>query len=331
MNLRPLSLGCMLVALLFGAAPNVALAADMALAPSPAVSCLTLPPGAPARPEYPPEALERREGGVVRVQLVFRGPDQRPDVKILHSAAVDLLDNVVEKHVRQYRVPCMQSGGPVTLLQEYAFDPDGRRRVMASATRDDADTARAAQMKCLRHKNADSRPAYPKESLYQEEQGTVLAKMHFTAPDQPPTMELVAPTPHKRLRISVKDYIAGLTLPCLRDGPIDIIIAYQFVIEGGARTLLKDIKLLQLLGASKDLATPAFFDLNTMACPFDVRLTYYRPFAQNTVQQLDTLNPAREPLLNWLAGMTVNLSDARQLTLYGNTMIVSIPCGKIDL
>lgn len=322
----------MLAALLFGAAPTAALAADMALAPSPALACLTLPAGAAARPEYPPEALERKEGGVVRVQLVFRYPDQRPDVKILHSSDMSLLDTVVEKHVRQYRVPCMQpDAGPVTLLQEYSFDPDGRSRVMASAPRDEADLARAAQMECLRHKIAGSKPVYPQGSLRLEEQGTLLAKMHFTAPDQPPSLEWVAATPHKNLRRSVEEYAEGLTLPCQHDGPIDVIIAYHFVIDGGARTSFKDIKLPTLLGASKDLATPAFFDLNSMACPFDVRLTYHRPFAKNRVEQLDTLNPAREPLLNWLAALTLNLTDAKQLPLYGNKMIVSVPCGKIDL
>jgi hypothetical protein len=322
----------MLAALLFGAAAHAALAADMALAPSPALACLTLPAGAAARPEYPPEALERKEGGEVRVQLVFRYPDQKPDVKILHSTDVDQLDDVVKKHVLQYRVPCMKPGdGPVTLLQEYAFDPDGRSRVMASAPRDEADIARAAQMKCLRHEIAGSKPTYPQEALRRDEQGTLLAKMHFTAPDKPPALDWVAASPHKSLSRSVERYAEGLTLPCLDDGPVDIIIAYQFVIDGGARTVFKDTNLVTLLGASKDLAKPAFFDLNTMSCPFDVRVSYHRPFADNSVQQLDTLNPARQPLLDWLAGLTMNLKQAEQLRLYGNKMIVRIPCGKIDL
>lgn len=332
MNLRPLYPGCMLAALLFGAAPTPAFAADMALAPSPAVTCLKLPADVPGRPEYPPEALERKEGGVVRVQLVFRYPDQKPDVEILQSADVDELDNVVRKHVRQYRVPCMQSGGgPVTLLQEYAFDPDGGSRVMASAPRDEADIARAAQMKCLRHEIAGSKPQYPEESLRNDEHGTLLAKMHFTAPDKPPALDWVAASPYRSLRRSVERRAEGLTLPCLGDGPVDIIIAYHFVIQGGARTVFKDTSLVKLLGASKDLAKPAFFDLNTMSCPFDVRVSYHRPFADNLIQQLDTLNPARQPLLDWLAGLTLNLKQAEQLPLYGNTMIVSIPCGKIDL
>lgn len=332
MTQRPLPIGYLLLALLFGAAPTAALADDMALAPSPALACLQLPAGVADRPDYPDEALKRRDAGVVRVQLEFRGPDQAPRVSFLHHADVDSLDFAIKQHVRQYRVPCMQAGDrPVILLKEYAFDSDGRSRVMASAARDNADPARAAQMKCLRHTNPDSKPEYPPASLLREEQGMLLAKMHFTAPDQPPTLEWIAATPHQRLRLSVQRFAKGLTLPCLQDGPVDLIIAYKFVLQGGARTLLKDSELIQLLGASKDLAKPAFFDLNTMACPFDVRLTYHRPFAKNRVQQLDTLNPAREPLLDWLAGVTLNLSDAEQLPLFGNRLIVTVPCGKIDL
>lgn len=332
MNLRPLYAGCMLVVLLLGAAPDVALAADLALAPSPAVACLTLPAGVPARPDYPDEALQVKDGGVVRVQLVFRGPDQKPEVKILRSATRDLFDEAVEKHVRQYRVPCMQPGdGPVTLLQEYAFDPDGRSRVMASATRDDADPARSEQMKCMRHKIANSQPVYPRESVLRDEQGTLLVKLVFTAPDQPPALEWVAATPYQRLRSAVREYALGLRLPCLRDGPVALIMAKKFVIVDGPRAVLKDGKLMELLGASKDLAKPVFFDLNTMACPFDLRISYYRPFAANTIEQLDTLNPARAPLLHWLAGMTLDLNEAQQLELYGSKLIVSVPCGKLKL
>lgn len=318
----------MLAALLFGAASQ---AADMALAPSPALACLTLPAEVPGRPEYPAEALERKQGGEVRVQLVFRYPDQQPTVKILHSSTIDQLDDVVEKHVRQYRVPCVKPGdGPVTLLQEYVFDPDGSSRVMASTPRDDADIARAAQMECVRHVDADSKPMYPKDSVRNDEEGTLLAKMHFTAPDKPPALAWVAASPYKRLSRSVEQFAQGLTLPCLRDGPVDIIMAFRFFM-GVAPPVFKDTSLATLVGASKDLAKPVFFDLNGMACPFDVRLSYHRPFANNTVQQLDTLNPARHPLLDWLAGLTLNVKEADQVRLYGNTMIVRIPCGKIDL
>jgi hypothetical protein len=320
-------------ALLLGALPSAALANDMTLAPSPALSCLTLPARVPDRPEYPAVPLERKEGGLVKVQLEFRAPDKEPRVKLIKGSGLSSrLDDAVTNFVEQYRVPCMQAkDGPVILLQEYNFDPDGRSRVAASTPRDSADPDRAAQLKCIQHLVPDSIPDYPKASLRNEEVGTLLAKMRFTAPDQPPALEWMAPPAHNRLRVSAERYIAGLRMPCLRNGPVETIRAYQFVIAGGARTVLRDAPLIELLAGAKDLKTPAFFDFNSMSCPFELRLSYYRPFAENKVQQLDTNVAARRPLLDWLAGLTLDLKNVPSEKVFGNSLIVTVPCGKLDL
>jgi hypothetical protein len=325
-------LGCLLAAFFACAMPAAALAGDTALAPSPALTCLTLPAGVPDRPDYPEEAFKRKEGGAVRVQLEFREPDRAPRVTLLQRSGTSALDDVVAEHVEQYRVPCMQAAnGAVTLVREYSFDADGRSRVMASAPRDSADPARVAQLSCLRHVVPYSAPVYPKSSLRNEEQGVLLVKLHFTAPDQPPAVEWIAATPHRSLRSSVEQFAEGLRLPCLSGGPVYVLRAYRFLLSGGARTVLRDSTLVNFLRTSKDLAKPVFFDFNTMSCPFDVRLTYSRPFTRNTVQQLDTRDPARAPLLDWLAGVTLNFSDAQQLEVFGKSMIVSVPCGRLDL
>lgn len=325
-------LSCLLAAFLIGNAPTAALAVDTALAPSPALACLTLAAGAPDRPDYPAEALTRKEGGSVRVQLEFREPDRAPRVTLLQRSGKSQLDQVVTEHVEQYRVPCMQAAnGPVILLREYSFDADGSSRVMASAPRDSADPARAAQMSCMRHVVADSKPVYPRSSLRNEEQGVLLVKMRFTAPDQPPALEWIAATPHRSLRASVEEFAHGLRLPCLNNATVDVLRAYRFVLSGGARTVLRDATLVNFLRTAKDLAKPVFFDFTSMSCPFDVRVTYTRPFARNTVQQLDSNDPARAPLLNWLAGVTLHFSDAQQLDVFGQAMVVSVPCDRLDL
>lgn len=329
---QSLALACMLAALLGCTMPAGAMAGDMALAPSPALACLTLPAGAPDRPAYPADADKRKEGGVVRVQLEFRGPDRSPRVTLLQRSGFPALDDAVTAHVDQYRVPCMDAAnGAVTLLRDYAFDPDGRSRVMASAPRDHADGARAAQLRCMRHVVAGSKPVYPASARRHEQQGVLLVKLHFTAPDQPPTLEWVAASPYGGLRASVEEFAAGLRLPCVSGGPVAVMIAYRFVMDGGPRTVLRDTDLVNFLRSGKDLSKPVFFDFNTMACPFDVRLTYTRPFSRNLVQQLDTVNPARAPLLDWLAGITLNFSDQQQLDVFGDAMIVRVPCGKLDL
>jgi hypothetical protein len=245
---------------------------------------------------------------------------------------IDRLDDAVTDFVEQYRVPCMQAAnGAVILLQEYNFDGDGRSWVMASPTRDSADPQRAAQLSCIQHLVPNSKPTYPRSSLRKGEEGTLIAKMHFTAADQPPGIEWVAPPPHRDLRIAVERYTAGFRMPCLRNGPVDAMRVYQFVINGGARTVLRDSTLIEFLATAKDLRTPAFFDLNTMSCPFDVRLSYYRPYTKNGIQQLDTLAPERASFLRWLAEVTLDFNPAQSLKVFGNSMIITVPCGKLDL
>lgn len=318
--------------ILVAATPSSAIADEMTLALSPALSCLTLPPGAPDRPEYPPETLTRKEGGLVKVQLEFRAPDKAPRVKLLSSSKIGTLDDAVTDHVEKYRVPCMQeANGPVTLVQQYDFDPDGRTRVVASATRDSADPDRAAQLRCIQHIVPNSIPEYPMLSRQGGEEGTLMAKLRFSAPDQAPTLEWMAPPPHRNLRISVQRYATGLRMPCLRNGPIEAMRAYRFELSGSAKIVLRDSSLIELLGAAKDLKTPAFFDFNRMSCPFDVRLTYHRPFSRNKVQQLDTLVAARVPLLEWLEELTLNFDQALSTKAFGNSTIVTVPCGKLDL
>jgi hypothetical protein len=320
-------------AVFLGALPSATFANDMTLARSAALSCLTLPAGVPDRPEYPALPLERKEGGLVQVQLEFRAPDKEPRVKFIkRSDFSSRLDDAVTNFVEQYRIPCMQAkDGPVTLLQEYDFDPDGRSRVVASTPRDSADPDRAAQLKCVQHLVPDSIPEYPKASLRNGEEGILIAKMRFTAPDQPPALEWVVPPAHNRLRVSARRHIAGLRMPCLRNGPVEGMRIYEFVIVGGARTVLRDAPLAELLASAKDLKTPAFFDFDSMSCPFELRLSYHRPFADNKVEQLDTDVAARRPLLDWLEGLALDLGNVPSEKVFGNSLIVTVPCGKLDL
>lgn len=186
-------------------------------------------------------------------------------------------------------------------------------------------------MECVRHKIPNSRPDYPRASLTADEEGDLIVKMHFSAKDQAPAIEFIGGSASPRLRASVAEHADGLRLSCLGHKPVHVVIVYKFFIGDAERTILRDVGLAKLLGATKNLARPAYFNFNAMACPFDVRLTYRRPFVNNRVEQLDTAVAAREPLLDWLEGLTLNVSDQKSANLYGNKMIVSVPCGKLDI
>lgn len=313
-------------------APHIARADTMQLPPSPAVSCLTVR-GEQGRPKYPGDALLHRIGGVVRVQLAFEAPDGRPDVKFLKRSGNDELDDAVENFVTRYRVPCMRANGaPVLLTQEYTFDPDGRGRVVNAETTDSADELRAEQLKCITHTERMSKPAWPKIALRNEYMGNVIISMRFTARDAPPELTFHTQAEHQSLRTAVAEYAAGMRMPCLRDAPVHTYIKFAFTLDGHPGEIgLPDLGLLALLRGAKDLETPVAFDTSKMACPFDLRLTYRRPFLPNKVEQLDSDVGARAPFLQWLRGLQLNVDAGRASMLFGQTLIVSVPCVKFEL
>lgn len=122
-----------------------------------------------------------------------------------------------------------------------------------------------------------------------------------------------------------------MRVPCLQERPLETLIVFKYLYDGGARTLLRDSSLIEVMGAARDLKTPAQFDFTTMQCPFELRIAYHRPFGPNTVQQLDTAVAAREPFMAWLRGMTLKLSDATAANVFDNKFVVSVPCTKLDL
>ena len=310
-------------------------ASEQALAPSPALACLTRAADAPALPVYPPERYARKEGGEFIVELEFRAAGRAPKVRLdkvnkLYSdeAFVDAIETFAE----HYRVPCLVAGEPpVTLRQRYEFIPNDGRKVVPSAPTDHADLARRAQLKCLVHVGGAARPQYPQRALQNNQEERLVARLRYAAPDQPPELTWLAQPRHTVLRWEVEHYVSQLRMPCLNNGPIALEQMFVFVIDGNARTVLRDMTLVQLLGGSKDYALPAYFDFNTMGCPFDVRMTYMRPYLPNVVHELESGNPARKPLLEWMSGMTLTLADSLIRKVLGDAMTVTIPCGQLDL
>ena len=321
-----------MLALCLAATALPAAAQDSVLATSPALACLTRLPGAGAALDYPPAALARKEGGVMRVALEFQGPDQPPRVTILSRPPLGNFDGAVQAHLAAFRVPCMRAGdAPVRLSQEYHFDPDQQYRVAASAPRDDADPERARQLACMSHRDGTARPDFPREARQREEQGTIIMRLRFTRPDAPPELEVVQSLPSHALRQAVLRHLAGYRVPCLGAQPLETIIAFKYLYDGGARTLLRDSNLIEVLAAARDLQKPVQFDFKTMGCPFELRMQYRQPFAANRVDQLDTAMAERAPLVHWLEGLHLDMDQRASANIFNNKFVIAVPCGQLDL
>src|SRR5450830_144747 len=227
--------------LLVGAAP-AAFAAEPTLAPSAAVACLTLTPGASDVIEYPPELLMRKEGGKVPVEFTFSSPTEEPTVKVLNESTPEGLIDAVKKHVRRFRVPCMGvHDAPVTLSQDYVFDPDSHGKVMAPVPEDLADAEKGKLLACLTHTEPGSAPVYPRDLQTQAraQGGRFLVGMRFFAPDKAPEIQWLAAAGDSSFKHSIRWYADGLRLPCLQNGPIYASQFYVFKMEGDdERTLI---------------------------------------------------------------------------------------------
>jgi hypothetical protein len=311
---------------------SVAHASEPVLAQSPALACLTRMAGAPPSPEYPPEHYRRKEGRDMQVELTFRSASEPPAVRYVNDTPEAAFFDAVNAFAQGYRVPCLAPDGPpVVLRQQYRFIPNDGRKIVSSAPIDRADVMRKEQLSCITSTAAQVRPEYPQEALRRELEEKMVLHMRFTAPDQPPLLTWTVPPQSRAFHQSVERYANTLRMPCLHDGPVETDQLFAFVIDGSARTVLRDTTLVKLLAISKNYAVPAFFDFNTMACPFDVRMNYLRPWLPNKIHELENSLPARKPLLEWMRDLTLPLDDASNRKVLGDTMTVTIPCGELDL
>ena len=315
------------------ASVSFAQAGDMMSAPSPALECMTPAPDQRGRPEYPEAVYRLREGGVVKVELVFAEPHLAPTVTIESATGADALIESVRRHVERFRVPCLASGqAPVRLRQHYVFIPNDGRKVTWSTPVDEADRAREERIRCITRPDGNERPSYPDKSRAREEEGNVYVRLRFVAPDRAPQVTMLDKGSHSVLAREVDAFAQGYRMPCLRGEPIEANWLFRFVLDPGQRTVLRDATLLQFLRAVRNPGRePVYFDFMTMACPFDVRLTYFRPFAPNRVGEVGSHDPARRPFLDWISTLELDLTGRDHNAVIGGTMSVSIPCGKLDL
>ena len=309
--------------------PAIAHAENSRLAGSAEAACVVQPEGPLT---YPPRVLARKDFGTVQAELTFEAPDRAPQVKILdEGGSVAALVDAVIVHAKGLRMPCLAGDRPVKLRQDYVFVPNDGRKVMATQLVDERDAAREEKLRCVRHASGESRPEYPGLALDRSEQGKVLVRLSFTAADQPSGVEVLTYGGFHHLRDAVLDHVAGLRMPCLGSGePVVAERIYDFRLEGGPRTVLRDVGLLEFLRAV-DKLEPAFFDTNAMGCPFDLRVSYWQPYDANKVREIETTDPLRKPLLAWLSRLSLRLPERQRDALLGEESTMHVPCVKLDL
>jgi hypothetical protein len=319
------------ISLLFASACQFAAAQEASETAPSTATCLTVTPGSADKPEYPDNQLLLRNGATIPVLLVFKKPDAAPEVVSTDLNADPDFVRAIKSFARHYRLPCMKADGePVQLKQAYYFNPFDSRKVIKSAATDAGSEARKAKLACLTSIDGNEKMDYPQSALRSDASGNFYIQMRFTAPDQGPEIKWIATVPNDALRQAVEAHAANFRLPCIGSEPVTASRMYKFRINGERAVVIKDMTLVQFLRASKDVL-PAKFDLDSMSCPFDLRVTYGRPYIKNTIYELETSDPARKPLLDWLTAITLKADDKQSNVLLGQSFTLSVPCGAVDL
>ena len=322
--------GLWLAAALVAGAATAVQAAELTLSPSPAVRCLA--PAVPERgaPEYPAREWKQGTGGRVLVELTFTTPDLRPEVKVMEQEGADDFVDAVRQHVNRLRVPCLEHADiPVRLRQEYLFRPT-ERGALSAAPVDTADAARHRMLACV--VKAAREPDYPQQALRQGTQGRLLVQMKFTGSGQAPEVTVFSRPASQVFTAAARQWAAKFRMPCHSGAPVTGQWLLLYRLENTASYGFRDLSLKQFVGAVREIESErVFFDFNTMNCPFSVRLTYMQPHLPNTVQEIEAREAARQPFLDWLTRASLRLTERHLDAVFGDSVVLSVPCGKIDL
>ena len=307
-----------------------AAARTVGLAPSAALACLTPAAAQRGEPEFSFEAWKEGQKVSVTVVLEFTEPDSAPEVTLLKQEGGEAFVAAVKAHVQRWRVPCLKAGAVASLQQAFHFDPDANL-VHADATKHLADPVRRQALDCMMHLSGRKSPPYPPAALQGNVQGFVLAKLGFSAPDQPPQVEVHARPGATLLKEAILDWATGLRLPCLSGERIDTVSTYKFHFEGD-RYGLRPLTLPGLLPSVTGIKTATLqLDTEAMGCPFVVSWQYRRPAMDNLVVETEKSLPERAALLAWLRQIDLNLPSAALDAAFGDKTLITVPCLKINL
>lgn len=307
-----------------------AAARELTLAPSPA-ACLSPPASERGTPEYPEFLWAGGTPGRVQVELIFTGSTSRPEVKILQSEGGAEFVESVRRHVRDLRLPCLETADiPARVQIDFVFKPLERKgEVPAAMDPDRAEQER--QLACVVN-GASAIPAYPMEARRNGVQGRVVVDMRFVNADSPPEITLLARPASKDFLPSVQRWAEQFRMPGHAGRPVQSRWTLVYRFAGDERYGFGKTRLVELLGSIRGLESQRVnFDFNTMGCPFELRLQYLQPMRRNRVVQVSEPNPMRQAFVEWLEGAELKLTEAAQDAVFGDSVVLVVPCSKFDL
>ncbi|MFT3718594.1 hypothetical protein [Pseudorhodoferax sp.] len=302
------------------------------LAPATALACLQMPPAAVG---LATDEADPRDGGLVRVKLRFTAPDAPPAAELLAATARADLQRLVQHHVADYRLPCLQPGEPpVEAVQDFVFRPAPARRVTRAEPVPLAGHAPRPPA-CLLRPAKDPAPV---RGLGRRALQHVVFSLRFEGDgSQPPQVRLLHSSVTPADTELLLDWAQGYRMPCRTAGDAPTLLREHFML--GARDMRRYAFSKDSYGLTEFLAMTeqperlqGWFDFTTMRCPFKVAYTVWGPALPNEVRSAPPLDPNRLPFMQWLQRQQLHFADDRQANdLFGRTVLVEVPCAVLDL
>lgn len=268
---------------------------------------------------------EVSNNGLLRLKLRFERADRPPMVETLLESADDEMVRVARRYVSGFRLPCLVEGDkPIELVQEFSFARWGQETPVLLRDR---------EPQKLRLKAAPM-PDVPSHGF---EPGKMLVRFTFQPGQDEPEVSTVFSGVNRSMKAAVEDTVRRYRLADDMPRPASGQRSFVFRYEGSNATqfrLRKDeFSLMEFLRITSNLREHLVdIDLDSLGCPFDVRLSLRQPYEANGVFEIGAHDPNRAYLLDWLSKLKVSFAnEAQQMDLYETDVKLRIPCGRLDL
>ncbi|MBN8505616.1 MAG: hypothetical protein J0L58_14190 [Burkholderiales bacterium] len=289
-------------------------------------ACLQRERALQALPEKRPQDANK---GLMRFKLRFVAPDRPPRIeKLSDSFGDEDMERLARDYLAGYRLPCLHGEEhPVEVVQEFSFSRWGNEPPVP-----------------LVGQRPPLRVQYPKQplSLSSWEQavpGKALVELIFHENREEPEMRFVFSGLDRTMQRRIQDHVRAYRLLDAGGRSYPVTVTQPFaVLDGETRStqyrLAKDtfglVEFLKLMQNLREL--PIDLDLDSMNCPFALRVSLRQPYESNGVHQIDTVDANRAYLLEWLRKLKPRYaSEAQQKDLHGTDIRVMVPCGRLDL
>ena len=164
--------------------------------------------------------------------------------------------------------------------------------------------------------------------------GNVVLRMKFAQADAAPEVEVLYSARHHLLAKTGVSMAQEYRMHCEKPlaGPVYATQTIRLRTDGAQGAALKDMAFVPFI-QSLDRASlgKVKFDLNTMSCPFDVKVTLIEPFAENTIAEAEARDPNRQEFLAWLRKLVFKYPAETERFLVGESTKVTVPCMVLDL